>query len=479
MPARARLPRSCRAFLLPALFTLVACDDHSASKKEELIIDSPNDGAAEAAAESHRAFQQAERLLWQDRMYKAKPLLEQATFGCWDSLRYHERLQDCLGRTADDNCIRACYAKHLRLEPELAANWYLAGHLLTDPRQAKVYYQRVLQLEPGFGRAYLGMAWSCLSNGDWSAALGFIRKARQIGVDDPEYAWIAGLCYQELGDDGAALAAYERYLLARPVALQRSDIVSRVKVLRGDYGYIATCFAVCLGLATLWMCFTRRRIQRDTRFSWRLCFLMVGAGALFSAYILARSGYWLMREPFDGLAHTGRLADEVLRHVAVVGPLEESAKWLVAVALALLLRRVRTPLDGIALAAYVAMGFAFCELYLYSLNNGLFDGASRFLTGMPTHMAESSIWGYALGMVPRKGLPGRAMARLAACLVLGSLVHGLDNTLIEAVQWKRALGDASPLSYMHLLAFALLMLAYWALVRWARKISVPVAIQTA
>lgn len=49
----------------------------------------------------------------------------------------------------------------------------------------------------------------------------------------------------------------------------------------------------------------------------------------------------------------------------------------------------------------------------------------------------------------------------------------------EVVQWERALDDTTPLSHMHHLAFALLMLVYWALVRRARRISVPVAIRTA
>ncbi|MFA6110840.1 MAG: PrsW family glutamic-type intramembrane protease [Candidatus Latescibacterota bacterium] len=162
--------------------------------------------------------------------------------------------------------------------------------------------------------------------------------------------------------------------------------------------------------------------------------------------------------------------------------MEEGDKWLVAVILAARLRSIRTPLDGIAVAAFVAIGFSFGETSSYMLHRGLVPELPRLLTGALQHMVFSSAWGYCLGVARRCHSIGLGVQQMAGGVALAAFLHGLANTFVEAQQWPGALayiGDSDTINRMHAFGFIALLVAYWLLVRRARRLSTPRAAKRA
>ncbi len=142
----------------------------------------------------------------------------------------------------------------------------------------------------------------------------------------------------------------------------------------------------------------------------------------------------------------------------VVGPVEETSKFL-AVRLGPYRRGYSDePMDGLVYSAAASLGFASLENLLYVIQYGPWVMLLRAPMSTLAHVIFGSFWGYALGLQKRNG-SGQSWIWLVVGVVAAAVLHGMFNTTLFLF-W--------PLT---LLVVALGML--WTLSRfnWARRVS--------
>lgn len=145
-------------------------------------------------------------------------------------------------------------------------------------------------------------------------------------------------------------------------------------------------------------------------------------------------------------------------HVLFVGVVEELAKWTIFATVMHQTRGLRSPEDGIVMAAAVALAFATVENVVYAYNYGAWVLWHRSVNSVIGHMTYAAIWGYVWssmtwdsgGAMNRDGLP-----LALAAVVSAGIVHGLFNT---ALYVSLALGIL-----LHLVTLVLAVRAYRAL----------------
>lgn len=119
-------------------------------------------------------------------------------------------------------------------------------------------------------------------------------------------------------------------------------------------------------------------------------------------------------------------------HVFIVGPVEESAKFLVFLAMVNLVGAVKEPKDGIIQGATVAMGFAVLENMGYGIDYGFGTHVWRSVFTVPGHMVYGALWGYAYGRARERAAVQRVPADYApvyAALGWTAVLHGIYNYL--------------------------------------------------
>ncbi len=132
-----------------------------------------------------------------------------------------------------------------------------------------------------------------------------------------------------------------------------------------------------------------------------------------------------------GLINTAFLSDEVLNDTAtltgvaagmllVVGPVEETSKFLAVRFGAYRTRYFEDPVHGLVYASAAALGFASLENLLYVSQFGVGVMIVRAPLSTVAHLVFSSLWGYGLGVHQRSGRTRRpfVLATLAAAAVL-------------------------------------------------------------
>lgn len=142
----------------------------------------------------------------------------------------------------------------------------------------------------------------------------------------------------------------------------------------------------------------------------------------------------------------------------VVGPVEETSKFL-----AVRLGPYRSlyfdePRDGLVYAAAARLGFASLENLVYILNFGPEVMLGRAPISTLAHVIFGSFWGYGLALQAQEGTRAR-WVWLAAGLAVAAGVHGLFNVLVFTL-WP--------------LALLLVGLGLWwtlSRFRWARRVS--------
>jgi RsiW-degrading membrane proteinase PrsW (M82 family) len=168
------------------------------------------------------------------------------------------------------------------------------------------------------------------------------------------------------------------------------------------------------------------RLQPEPRRLLLLAFLYGGLAALvgLAAYRLAE---WLGAPEFPG---AGRW-ELLLYCLALVGPIEEGAKFLVARALIFRWKQFDEPIDGLIYASAVGVGFAAVETLLYLPHLDWPRQLARALTSPLTHSLFAAIWG--LGLIQaRLRASGRGTRFLLQALPLAAsmLLHGFYDFLV-------------------------------------------------
>ena len=151
------------------------------------------------------------------------------------------------------------------------------------------------------------------------------------------------------------------------------------------------------------------------------------------------------------------LGSVALAMLFVVGPAEETSKFLAVRLYAFRSLYFDEPLKGLVYSTAASLGFASLENLIYVLQFGPEVMIVRAPLSTLSHVIFGAFWGYALGWQAQGGRRG-AVAVLAG-LACAALAHGLFNLTIFVF----------PLASVGLVALGL----WWALRRygWARRVS--------
>ena len=141
----------------------------------------------------------------------------------------------------------------------------------------------------------------------------------------------------------------------------------------------------------------------------------------------------------------------------VVGPVEETCKFLAVRLYAFRSLYFDEPSDGLTLAAAASLGFASLENVLYIVEFGPLVMLARAPLSTLGHVVFASFWGEALGRRVQAGSAGVVWLPLG--LVLAAVTHGLFNVAVTVAPWAALLFIAMGL--------------WWVLRRlgWARRVS--------
>ena len=176
------------------------------------------------------------------------------------------------------------------------------------------------------------------------------------------------------------------------------------------------------GLFWLWF-FIRKDVYRpEPRRALAVTFLL-GMAATIPAGIIE-----IVFLNDDILDETASLTSVASGMLFVVGPAEETCKFL-----AVRLRAYRSlyfdePTDGLVYSTAASLGFASLENALYILTYGPAVMILRAPLSTVAHVVFGSFWGYALGRKVQPG--GRGRWETPAGIAAGAVAHGLFNVAV-------------------------------------------------
>lgn len=177
----------------------------------------------------------------------------------------------------------------------------------------------------------------------------------------------------------------------------------------------------------LWYFSSRSRYKRPSRRLLTLTFVL-GAAATVPALGLNLLG----QEAIGAVLGSGDAAHLAVL-LLVVGPVEESIKFLVVFGFAWRKPEFDEPLDGVIYSAAAALGFAAAENLIYLAQSDPTLVLLRGPLSNPGHALFSALWGLSLSRA--KAAPNLTRARLpilAAGLGMAALLHSLFDVLLVA-----------------------------------------------
>ena len=131
------------------------------------------------------------------------------------------------------------------------------------------------------------------------------------------------------------------------------------------------------------------------------------------------------------LSEDARLASVAMMMLLVVGPVEETAKFLAVRLFSYRSLYFDEPADGLLYAAAASLGFASLENLLYVLEFGPGVMILRAPLSTLAHVVFASVWGYRLGLRTQGG--DRRRGPLLVAILAAAAVHGLFNVAVFAV----------------------------------------------
>ncbi len=157
-------------------------------------------------------------------------------------------------------------------------------------------------------------------------------------------------------------------------------------------------------------------------------------GNLALCFALGVAAAWLGKAMYAGLDPLGLRQDAVALAasdpqalfwyaVLFIGPIEEIAKFLPFVVVALRFQAFDDDMDGITYASFIGLGFAAIENTIYVDFLTPAEAIMRGFASPVVHIVFASIWGYAVG---HAHLTGRSVALAASWSLAGSaFLHGV------------------------------------------------------
>ncbi len=196
---------------------------------------------------------------------------------------------------------------------------------------------------------------------------------------------------------------------------------------------LTVLLAVLPGLLISYAIFRADKYEREPLAPLVLCFVF-GAAATVPVVGIER---WAL----SGLGYPPfRFWETAVLSFGVLAIVEETAKFLLVLALVFPRHFFNEPMDGIVYAVLVAMGFATLENMVYADRFGLQTVLVRSLTAVPAHLAFAIVQGYFIGLA--KFNPQNQNRLLVRGLALSVLLHGAYDLLILQgwSRWLVALG---------------------------------------
>jgi RsiW-degrading membrane proteinase PrsW (M82 family) len=163
------------------------------------------------------------------------------------------------------------------------------------------------------------------------------------------------------------------------------------------------------------------------------CLLLLAFGCGCASALVALALYWiggLLGLPSWPGESRGAIA---LYCLALVGPVEEGAKFLLARSLVFRWRYFDERIDGMVYAAAVAIGFATVENLLFAPLLSWPEQLARAATSPLTHALFAAIWGFgtAHALLVCRARAGRLLWQLGSVGV-AMLLHGFYDYLLLA-----------------------------------------------
>lgn len=176
-------------------------------------------------------------------------------------------------------------------------------------------------------------------------------------------------------------------------------------------------------------------------------------GNLFACFVLGVAASFLSALMYRGLEPLGlrfdalELADHdpaalVAYALLAIGPIEEFAKLLPFLLVALRFRAFDERLDGVIYASFIALGYAAAENVHYLQFLTPLEAFGRGFAGPVVHILFASIWGYRIADARLSGR--RVLPAAAAGFLVAAALHGIYDAIV-LMHPKQALPIAAAL----------------------------------
>jgi len=402
-------------------------------------IFAPSSSAAltPASRDVEAAHKSGQQLIRDEKYPRALELYTDLVCAAPERTDLHRSYQNCLMVLDRKGEALRIYRRRLRQDPESPLNWYLLGRLL-EGEQEYHCFTKAVQLDPDYPWGHYGLGWHWAKKEEYKRALEQLRRALELGLNEPLALYLGGRIYQEMGHYQNAIRTYRQYLRHPDSDPEHHPLLKhRVLLLGGDFSQLVLFIILSVLAAGGWFYYIRRA-SLPASLSWQNGLMLVVAGAVFCAYIVVHWLYDLMAPLSSELVGLHPLHYRLLRQFFVVGPVEEFAKWLFVLGLAYCTGLIDNPLDGMLCAASIAIGFALAENVFYMWWHGWDLIIARGIVCIPGHMVFSGLWGYGMGLSRVTRNRRKAWLGIFLSLAVGSFAHATYNATIEFEKWEDA-----------------------------------------
>ena len=192
------------------------------------------------------------------------------------------------------------------------------------------------------------------------------------------------------------------------------------------------------------------RHQPEPLINLLICFVMGLLASYLSRYAYFALDYVGLRHDAYELAATN-LWQLAAYSVLVIGGIEETAKLLPFLLVAIRFKDFDERLDGIIYASFIALGYAAMENYHYLQFLTESEAIYRGFASPVVHIVFASVWGYRIGVAKLAGMPLIGVAFVS--VTIAAMLHGAYDFVVIAL----------PISALPLSAALILSIWIWRL----------------